>query len=464
MKEHQLRFNFFILWTLILILFALPIEGAIFGGSFRERGELTFEHRRFLKNDQDPTTENLSLGFLARFETRYQKSIGDVNSFWGGDLRVTLGGYGRVDQKDQNRSFATFEDANIAYRFGASGQYQILVGHKLFNWSVMDAFYPADMINSRNFDSSPDNLEKIGEFTVELSVDFWNGELNFYYFPLFEQPRYPGASNRFGQGVNLGPAKVVDGQEASSQRSVDQYGVRIYQYLLGADISLHYLDRIDRYFPVVGYADFNIDPFSGFVVPVDQNDMRPYLYRSEQVGATVQKPLTSGLVFKFEGVRRWFDEDSYQVLDAQSLLLGNPQFISPKTHSDISFGFDYTWGFLDGSEMNFVVEHSFISGLEKEERRRLSVFQRDLMLGVRYAFNDINSKEFTINGIFDLERSQEFILNLSYEQRLGDFWGLSTGVTWFEASDNQENELSSAFGLSALRDEQYYFLNLTRYF
>lgn len=444
-----------------LFFFLLPTSSYAVGALFQQevshtsRGEVRFESRHFLKDD-NLETEDAGVGLFSRLETR---------TSWG-DFDLNFSGYGRVDHKDESRSFATLEDAYLSYRFGSAFEYGLKLGYQVFNWSVMDAFYPIDRINSRNFDSSPEQLEKMGELTVEFNMDVWDGDFSLYYFPSFQGPRLPSSSNRFGSGFNLYSARVVESDGVKSSRGADQFGLRLYQFIGGADIEFHYLNHIDRFNPIVGYHEFSEVPLVG-IIPDNSDIIRPYFYRVQQSGLSLQKAF-GPTVFKFEGLYRWYAESDEKVLIASSLdpnsIVQNSEFSNgPKDHGEMAFGFDYTYGLFSGHDLNILLEYSIILGLNRKERQQASIFQNDLFFGLRYSFNDINSKEILLTSIFDLERSEEFLLGLKYSQRLAEVWGIDLGLQWFNASGVEVGRQVGA-GLDSLKNDQYFFLNITRYF
>ena len=62
-------------------------------------------------------------------------------------------------------------------------------------------------------------------------------------------------------------------------------------------------------------------------------------------------------------------------------------------------------------------------GVEGAARRAaLTVFQRDVLVGYRFALNDESGKELMLGAIFDTERSGESLVTVNYQQRLGETW------------------------------------------
>ena len=96
----------------------------------------------------------------------------------------------------------------------------------------------------------------------------------------------------------------------------------------------------------------------------------------------------------------------------------------------------------------------------RSQRAQLSLFQRDLLFGYRFAFNDAYSKELFVSVIFDIERREEYLANLSYGQRLSDFYSLRMGLRFTHAPQKG----ATATGLETLDDANQIYFNLIRSF
>ena len=82
----------------------------------------------------------------------------------------------------------------------------------------------------------------------------------------------------------------------------------------------------------------------------------------------------------------------------------------------------------------------------------------DLYLAWRINFNDINSKQLTIAGVYDLEGNQEGFVRLEYSQRFMEVFRIQTGILEYMIPDD-----SSFTGYGIFRDTENAYLNLTYY-
>jgi len=414
---------FFRLYLTLIATIAVAAQAAFAnGGTWSSRGEAAGEARVFTDDGRDET-EDAGLGMFTRLEAGYRK----------GRLRFRVRGFARVDRLDDSRDIAAFEEAWLDYR---AGVWQARAGFQLLNWTATEAFHPADIINSRNLDSNIESPEKLGELMFSLRRRVGQGGLTVYYMPRFEEPRLPGATSRLSfapPGFDIGDALRLEGDRLTDDRDETQWGLRFTQVVGNADLSLHYLDHVDRQFPAIA-----VDPEGG--------ELRPVYLGVQDWGLTYLHIL-GGWIFKLEAAYKDFEETT------------NPELALPD-HSQAAFGLEYGWVYAGGAEGTAIVEGQNLFGLEEEERAAVSVFQRDFLIGYRHAWNDILGRELLITAIFDAERGREFLINANYKQRLSDTWSVETGLRWIEAPPDDFPPV----GLELLDESNQLYLTLSRFF
>jgi hypothetical protein len=153
-----------------------------------------------------------------------------------------------------------------------------------------------------------------------------------------------------------------------------------------------------------------------------------------------------------EAAYRDFD-DSLQILTVNGLR-------TPTDHSQIAIGTEYLWSHDWGGESQFFLEAQGLFGTSKERRAELDVFQRDILIGYRLAFNDTQSTELFISLITDLERTREHLLNFYFDRRLTDNWKYRLGFRIYDAPQKGALPL----GLETFHEDHYAFFNLSRFF
>lgn len=408
------------------------------------KGEFSYQLRRF-KEDDIQRSEDIGSLVFSRVETQYNDD----------DEKHVFRGFARVDQKDSDRDFMALEDFYVSMFFGENQDIQLLAGYKLYNWTATEAFHPADVVNSENFDSDLEFFEKLGEPTLELTKIFDWGTFSFFIWPRFERPQFPGDRSRLGFGIDLDRPEVVSGRKVGDDWHL-QGGIRLGYTMDDGDLSLHLIQHIDRNFPVTGTADYTYNSLLQRYIPLDTTKLTtsptPYYYRVTQFGGTLQYAF-SNLLFKFEGAYRSFEKE-LEILTVEGLR-------KPVDHGDVAFGFEYTLPVnIAGGDTSVFLEGGGILGTTKEERARISVFQRDIFLGLRHSFNDIMGSELFLTMIHDLERDNERLYNFSYSRRLSDLWKVNFGIRIYDAPKKG----SIARGLETLNGAHHGLISLTRFF
>lgn len=433
--------------SLILIILTTLLGGTSFAeeeGTWDNKGEVSFQWRRF-DDDNIVRTEDTGMLVFSRVESVYT----DEQS------RHVFRGFARVDQKDSDRDFMALEDVYFSRYLDKDQQWLALAGYKLFNWTATEAFHPADVINSRNFDSDLEYFEKLGEPTVELTRFFDWGTVSFFIWPRFEKPQFPGDRSRLGFSRDLGRPQAVNGTDTGDEWAL-QSGVRVGYTMDDGDVSFHVIHHVDRNFPIVGTHEYTFNALANRFIPNNtaefQTSPTPYYFKKTQVGGTLQYALSNALL-KFEGAYRVFSDD-IAILTAEGLQ-------GPVDHGEVALGLEYTLPInIKGADTSLFIEGGTILGTTELERSRLGAFQRDVLFGVRHAFNDVMGSELFVSMIHDLERDNERLYNFSYSRRLSDLWKINSGLRIYDAKPKG----SVARGLEVLDGAHHFLINLTRFF
>jgi len=408
-------------WFAPCALFLPALLCPLRAGEWESKGEITVESRVFSDDDREET-QDAGLGLFSRLEAGYEY----------GPLRLHVRGFARVDREDDSRDLAAIEEAWLDYKQGA---WQVRLGFELLNWTATEAFHPADIINSRNLDSNIENPEKLGELMLSVRRKINNGGLTLYYMPRFEPPVLAEPSSRLSfvpAGLTLGDARAVDRDgRFAADHWVDQWGLHFTQTVGDVDFGFFYLEHLDRQQP-----QFEI---------TQAGEFRPVYSFVKDTGLTYLHIL-GDWIFKLEAAHKDF-----------SARETGP---SRADHGQVAFGLDYGWANSDGSETTVIFEGQGLFGVDEAERAALGVFQRDLLLGCRHAWNDAAGRELLVTAIADVERSHEYLLNLSYRQRLSDTWSIHTGLRLIDAPAKGPIPR----GLEGLDESNQVFLNFSRYF
>jgi hypothetical protein len=405
------------------------------------KGELAAEGRAFT-DDDNQLTQDQALGLFGRLEARHQHA----------PFEEKLRAYGRLDYYDHRRSTLVLEEAFVQVR---QGPIRLRFGADIVNWTATEAFHPADVINARNLDSDLESFEKVGEPMAAAQLTFAEGTTGqLLIMPVFMKTLFPSPGSR----LSFSPGMDLQGRRAMYDRNGHytdnhfgpQGALRVSQVVGQADVSVHALTQMDRLQPLVGW-----DAAAGSPVPI-------YLY-VRQVGGTYQQVL-GPLIVKLEAAYRWFKTPVDDPAPVAPLDVSGP-FPAPgafpdRNHGTVALGLEYGIPHASGGDSTLLLEAQAVLGVHNAAlRQQLTPFQRDLFAGYRLALGDEDSKELVVGAIVDLERRREFLVNVSYQQRLGETFSLRVGLRIFEAAARD-----APFGLVAFRDSDHLRLTLTRHF
>jgi len=390
------------------------------------QGEITFEWRNFYDDDQKTSIDE-GRSVMSRLESSYEK----------GSRKAVLRFFSRVDQLDNERDFVVFEDLYYRQYFGADEEWQVKFGYQVYNWSATEAFHPADVINSKHYDGDFERPEKRGELSLEVERTFGEGRVTAYLFPRYEKPLYPGEFSRLGTGLPFhAPVWMKKNSERAGDRYDLQWGLRLDQSFAGADIALFYLNHMDRDHPLLVY---------------ESGGLTPYHFKVQDFGTTIQF-VYENLIFKLESSYRDFVPSASHLT-----LLGGKK---TEDYYLYAWGVEYLIPHDSGKESYLFLEGQHVGKLSRKEREDRFLFQNDMMMAWRLAFNDTLSKELFLSLFFDLQREHEYLVNMSYSQRITDVWKASVGLRVYDAP---EREVIPR-GMQTFHKDHSLYINVNRFF
>ena len=181
------------------------------------------------------------------------------------------------------------------------------------------------------------------------------------------------------------------------------------------------------------------------MVDFESTTNQPYLIwpRVRQAGGTYQQALGSVLL-KLEAAHRDY------------LHPGSLPPSPDRDHSLIAAGLEWGFTHLAGSDSTFLFEIQNRFG-EDVPPNELPLFQRDVLVGYRFALNDVQDRRLLLTAIVDLEETSRVLAALTWEQRLFDAWGLRAGARYARYPDD-----ASVYAF--LDDDDHVHLSLTRFF
>lgn len=412
------------------ILLLLP---ALATASVDSQGSVGFEGRAFWPDD-DGVTEDQGAMLVGRLEWKAKQKA----------LREKVRVVGRVGAIDEDRSNLVVEEAWAQWR---SKYLRVFAGVQLVTWTATEAFHPADVINSRNFDGNVENPDKIGEPMVSVNLRLAGVHLTGYYMPVRMDPILPGGSSRlsFGDaGVSLGdPLWAGRDGTLDDGHFEHQWAARLATTLGSADVALHAIQHNDRGQPGVAIDVFDAAPGAG-----GSPTPRPVYSFVTQFGLTYAHAI-SDFVVKLEGAHRRF-EDAHDNLEYVLVAGGDKP-----DHTVVAAGIEYGWSYEGAGQATLILEGQAILDVDDaEQRKALSPFQRDALVGYRHDFDDVAGTNLTLGAIVDLE-GDAVLGTFTFRRRIGETWSVAADARLTFAGDGL---------LEAIDGSHFAQLTLARHF
>lgn len=309
-----------------------------------------------------------------------------VHDFESGNGRAVIAPFARWDSEDDER---THFDLREAYLIGYAGNWEWLAGVGKVFWGATESAHLVDVINQTDQVENLDGEDKLGQPMVRVSWYSPIGNIEAFVLPLFRERTFPGQSGRLR--LDFGP--VPFNQDAAVYEHKDEdkhvdYALRYSNSFAGFDVGIGHFDGTSR------------DPrliTNG--APPPNTQVLPYYEQIQQTSIDVTGQL-GGWLLKAEGYRRKDSQESYGAFAA---------------------GFEYSFVGLAGSsvDVGFLVEY-----LRDSRDTQAALFQDDVFVGSRIAFNDVQSTELLIGVIEDREDDSSFGL-IEASRRMGENGQLS---------------------------------------
>ncbi len=370
---------------MVMTFFLFP--AAENGNTAELTGSVSVEGRMFLHSPacQDQKDRNGSLALVAEL---YQ-------AFPSGSS-VLFFPFARLDGSDRQRTHFDFRELNYFY---PAESWELTTGISRVYWGATEFVHLVDIVNQTDLVESLDGEDKLGQPMLHLAVIRDWGVVEGFLLPYFRERTFPGKNGRL-----RGPL-VVDTSQAVYESGAGQ----------------HHVDFAARYNCTVGRCDLGISQFVGTgrepTLNVEIHDsgtpvLIPYYPQISQTGIDMQMA---------DGRWLWKGEAIYRSGQGRAFAAA-------------TFGFEYTMYGLFGSAMDLGIIGEYIFDDRGEPVRTL--YENDLMAGLRWTWNDVDDTKFLAGIIKDLENPSLFF-TLEGNRRLGDSVKIEvSGVFFAETSEN----------------------------
>ena len=296
-----------------------------------------------------------------------------------GDQSIAIVPYLRIDQHDKQRTH--FDLREFTYVKSAQ-QWELRLGVRKVFWGVTEFQHLVDIINQTDLVENLDQEDKLGQPMINLAlIQDW-GTLDLFLMPYFRERTFPGIEGR----IRSTPRVKADSskfESAAKEKHLD-FALRYSHYFGDWDIGLAHFygtSREPRLLPGI--------EISGEFV------LRPYYDIINQTSIDVQTTKGNWL-WKFEALHRSGQASTFNALAG---------------------GFEYTFvGIFDSAiDLGVLAEYHY------DDRGDLAqnIFNDDIAMGARLAFNDAQSSDALIGLAWDRENNSKFF-SVEASRRLGN--------------------------------------------
>ncbi len=341
------------------------------------------ELRGFNQTAQDSRQDH-STNFSFVFEPEY------YHKWDNGDQSIAFVPYLHLDENDNERTH--FDIRELTY-LKAAESWELRLGIRKVFWGVTEFQHLVDIINQTDLVENLDTEDKLGQPMINLAlINDW-GTVDLFVMPYFRERYFPGTSGR----LRTLPETRQDRSQfesAAKEKHID-LAARYSHYFGDWDIGLSHFYGTSRDPRLLLSTANSGTPF-----------LIPFYDIINQTSLDVQA--TKGnMLWKFEGLHRSGQASTYNALAA---------------------GFEYTFiGILETSlDLGVLAEYHY----DDRGESATSIFEDDIGIGARLAFNDVQSSEALIGLVWDRDSGGQFY-NIEASRRLGESWLLELQGRYF---------------------------------
>ncbi len=329
-----------------------------------------------------------------------------------GSQNINFSGFVRLDRDDKRTNW----DIRELYWQLVKPKWELSLGAKKVFWGVTESSHLVDIINQTDIVESFDGEAKLGQPMIHFSYMINMGVFDLFAMSYFRERQFPGEKGRFRTPFLL---EKTD-------------------FIFQSDLKKWHPDFAIRWSNSINVFDIGFSHFYGtgrepLILPDNEGNIANLIYPIiHQTGLDVQAT-TGPVLWKFEGISRL---NEYQNVFA---------FVS---------GFEYTFGNVknSGIDIGLIGEYLY----DNRGVLALGSMANDLFIGSRIAFNDTQSTEILLGGIFDLEKSSK-LFSLEASRRFGTDWKVSIEARIMSKISNSEF-------LYFFREDSFARLQLLKFF
>ncbi len=379
MLSHPIRY------ALLLIGLSLSLPHLATAGEWSVSGRVGLEYRYFADAPAYP----------GQHEQGQASLVLEPEFDWVSENRRTLFRivpFARLDSLDDER---THYDLREGYGEFLFDEWELLVGAGKVFWGVTESRHLVDIVNQTDAVEDIDDEDKLGQPMIRLATQRSWGRLELFGLVGFRKRTFPGPDGR------LRPPLAVDGSAA--------------QYESGAGSGR--IDLAVRWSHYFGDWDVGASWFHGtsrearFLEAADGQSLVPFYDVIGQFGVDVQYTRNAWL-WKLEAFGRRGHGDTFGAAVA---------------------GFEYTFYQVGRGAADVGLLAEYLHD-DRGPEAPFTVFDDDLFVGSRLAFNDSQDTQILVGAVID-SHDGSIAGRFEAERRLGTNYTLAIEARWFSNVD-----------------------------
>ena len=316
---------------------------------------------------------------------------------------------------DASRTHADLHEAGALF---LGDQWTLFAGIGKVFWGKTEAHHLVDIVNQTDGVENIDTEDKLGQPMVNATIEFERGAVDLFLLPFFRERTFAGDDGRLRGPLAVCCDVVFD---SSAERWHQDVAARLTWF------------QGEFYFGVSAFRGTSREPR---LIPTAINTratLQPHYDIIDQLSLDAQWTRGSTL-WKLEAITRGGHGDRFAAT---------------------TFGLEHTlFGIGPGSADLGLLAEMMVDGRSTDAP--LTVFDHDVFVGARWAFNDVSDTALLGGPIIDYGTG-EIIAFFEFERRFGDRWVAGAEARWV-------TQTTDASPLSGLRDDDFVTLRLSRFF
>lgn len=380
----------------LFVFLALTLLPSTYSSAAEISGDLSLEGFLFLSEPAWPDQEKQSASVAANVE--YYHEFQD-------NLSLTIEAFYRLDSQDKERSHGDLRLTEFLYY---TDSFEITAGLGRVFWGATEFVHLVDIINQTDQVDALDGEQKLGQPMVHLTIPREWGVMEAFALPWFRERTFPGANGRFRTPIPVDTDQTQ--YESSSEEHHFDFAFRYSTNIASSDVGIYYFKGTARD-PVLLLA---------FDDTANPPTLYPYYEQIGQTGLDVQ--LMAG---------EWLIKAEAYYRTGQS-----------RSYAATTFGFEYTFTGIADTMMDMGLIGEYVYD-DRDNGWLPTIYENDIMAGVRLAVNDMADSTVLLGVIRDLD-SGSTILAIEASRRLGESIRLNLDASFFVNMDYEDPAFAMA--------------------